>query len=98
MEQTLVIRMHKFGIVCPDAQTLKVASAIVQRASKKRFIDDDKRATCKRIQRQVKHLDANDPCAFEYMKEYPRTPFPRPLDKIRFYLEINLPPFCFEIR
>ena len=74
MEQIIAIRMHRWGIVCPDAQTLKVASAIVQRASKKRFIDGDKRAIAKRIQQSVKQLDTDNPWPFEYVRDYPRSP------------------------
>ena len=75
IQEIIAVRMHKWGLVCPDATTLKHASAIVQTCSKKRFADDDKRGMAKDIQQMLKQLELAEPWPFEYIHNYPRSPF-----------------------
>ena len=75
IQEKIACRLHRWGLVCPDATTLKQASAIVQTCSKKRFADDDKRGMAKDIQQMLKQLELAEPWPFEYIHNYPRSPF-----------------------
>jgi len=64
--------------VCPDADTLKRASAIVQAVSGNRATATDKRGYVHGVKQKLKILDRSTPWAFEYIRNYPRSPFELP--------------------
>ena len=64
LQETIAVRMHRYGLVCPDATTLKHASAIVQACSGKRATDDEKRAWAFGIKDMLKKLDKEDAWPF----------------------------------
>ena len=71
IQETVACRMHRYGLVCPDANTLRIASAIVQACSDKRPTDEEKRAWAFEIKDMLKKLDREDPWPFEYIRRYP---------------------------
>ena len=78
LEEIVAARMHRTGLVCPDADTLKRASAIVQAASGKQATTADKRGYVHEVKRILKKLDKHIPWPFEYIRDYPRSPFELP--------------------
>ena len=75
VEARVAERLFKFGIVCPDAKTLKRASAIVQGCSGRTFTADDKRLFAHAVRKLLKKLDKEAGWPFEYIRQYPRSPF-----------------------
>ena len=75
LEDIVAIKVHRLGIVCPDADTLKRASAIVQAVSGNRARATDKRAYARGVRQKLKIVDKSTPWAFGYIKNYPRPPF-----------------------
>ena len=70
------VRMHHFGITCPDHETLKRASAIVQVIhNNKRVTREDKREFAWGVKRVIKKLDVDSPWPFCHIRAYPRSPF-----------------------
>ena len=74
-------RMYGWGMVCPDAKTLRIASAIVQTCSGKRCKEEDKRQYARDIQSTVKTMERDaekneniQKWPFEYILRYPRSP------------------------
>ena len=78
IEDLLAQRMHRLGMVCPDPDTLKRASAIVQAVSSTRATKTDKRSSAHGVKKKLKQLDRITPWAFEYICIYPRSPFELP--------------------
>ena len=78
MEDIVAIRMNRLGIVCPDVDTLKRASAIVQTVSGNRATTTDKRSYARGVKQKLKNLDNSIPWAFEYIRNYPPSPFELP--------------------
>ena len=69
------VRMHHFGITCPDHDTLKRASAIVQVIhNNKRVTREDKREFAWGVKRVIKKLDVDRPWPFRHIRAYPRSP------------------------
>ena len=68
------VRMHHFGITCPDPETLKRASAIVQVIHNKRVTREDKREFAWGVKRVIKKLDVDRPWPFRHIRAYPRSP------------------------
>ena len=62
LEEIVAVRMHRLGMVCPDADTLKRASAIVQAVSGNRATETDSKRGVKCI----------------LIRHYPRSPFELP--------------------
>ena len=75
MQEIVAVRMHRYGIVCADAHTLKRASSIVQACSGKRATDDEKRDWAFEVKDMLKRLDKENTWPFEYIRQYPRFPF-----------------------
>ena len=83
-EEFMAIRMHLLGIVCPDATTLKNASAIIQAVmSDAKATTLDTRLYHRAVQKKLKTLDKASPWAFEYIRNYPRSPFELPIEVLR---------------
>ena len=80
LEDIVALKMHALGIVCPDADTLKRASAIVQVMFREKSSATDKRLYGRRVQTKVKKLDSEVPWAFAYIIIYPRSPCELPPD------------------
>ena len=76
--EIVAIRLHGYGLVCPDADTLKRASAIVQTCSDEQVTDDEKRSWAHEVKGMLKKLDEESPWPFEYIRTYPRSPFELP--------------------
>ena len=79
MAEIMATRMHKFGLVCPDPDTLKRASAIIQQCFSGRPTANDKRSWAWHIKTVVKKMDATAHWPFEYIVDYPRSPMELPL-------------------
>ena len=81
LEIVLATRLHRCGMVCPDADTLKRASAIVQLCMISKTANaTDKRNICRGVQAKLKKLDEVEPWPFEYIDKYPRSQFELPAD------------------
>ena len=78
LEDIIACRLHKCGLVCPDANTLKRTSAIVQACMTSTTKPAEKTAICRGVQSKLKKLDGSTPWPFEYMGKYPRSPFELP--------------------
>ena len=78
MQQVVGGRMHRLGVVCPDADTLNRASAIVQAASGNAATATDKRELLLGIRNVIKTLDRHVKWPFEYIRNSPRSPFDLP--------------------
>ena len=76
LEEIVAIRMHLLGIVCPDASTLKRASAIVQvvMPGVNATAKDTREYLCG-VRNKLKKLDRGSKWAFAYVSTYPRSPF-----------------------
>ena len=68
------VRMHQFGITCPDPEILKRTSAIVQVIHNKRVTREDKREFAWGVKRVIKKLDVDRPWPFRHIRAYPRSP------------------------
>ena len=85
LEIILATRLHRCGMVCPDADTLKRASAIVQLCMISRTANaTDKRSICRGVQAKLKKLDEVEPWPFEYIDKYPRSQFELPEDVLNY--------------
>ena len=85
LEIVLATRLHRCGMVCPDADTLKRASGIVQVCMINRTANaTDKRSICKGVQARLKQLDEIEPWPFEYIDKYPRSQFELPADVLTY--------------
>ena len=73
MEEIVATRMHSVNIVCPDAETFKRASAIVQSAMP--GVNLDTREIVCGVRDKLKKLDKGSNWAFAYIDKYPRSPF-----------------------
>ena len=81
LEDIIAIRLHRCGIVCPDVDTLKRASGIVQACMiNNKANEADKRSICKGVRAKLKKLDGTTPWPFEYIGKYPRSPFELPAE------------------
>ena len=78
LEDIIACRLHKCGMVCPDANTLKRTSAIVQVCRTSTTKPAEKTDICRGVQSKLKKLDGSTPWPFEYMGKYPRSPFELP--------------------
>ena len=78
LEDIIACRLHKCGMVCPDANTLKRTSAIVQACRTSTTKPAEKTDICRGVQSKLKKLDGSTPWPFEYMGKYPRSPFELP--------------------
>ena len=78
LEDIIACRLHKCGLVCPDANTLKRTSAIVQACRTSTTKPAEKTAICRGVQSKLKKLDGSTPWPFQYMGKYPRSPFELP--------------------
>ena len=81
LETIIAARLHRFGMVCPDVDTLKRASGIVQVCMINTTANAaDKRSICRGVQAKLKKLDEAEPWPFEYIDKYPRSQFELPAD------------------
>ena len=81
LENIIAARLHKCGLVCPDVDTLKRASGIVQACMiNTKANEADKRSICKGVRAKLKKLDGSTPWPFEYIGKYPRSPFELPAE------------------
>ena len=79
LENIIAARLHKCGLVCPDVDTLKRASGIVQACMITTTAKAaDKRSICKGVRTKLKKLDDGAPWPFEYIEKYPRSSFELP--------------------
>ena len=79
LENIIAARLHKCGLVCPDVDTLKRASGIVQACMITTTAKAaDKRNICKGVRTKLKKLDDGAPWPFEYIEKYPRSSFELP--------------------
>ena len=84
LEDILAIRMHRLGIVCPDADTLEKANAIIQAVM--RYAKETPTATRlvrRALQKKLKKLDKASPWPFPYITNYPRSPFELPVEVLQ---------------
>ena len=97
MAELLAIRLHALGVVCPDADTLKCASAVIQAACRPHhsLSADAKRECAHAVRDKLKRLDRSTPWPFQYIRYYPRSAYELPLEVYKHaYGErdpINLP-------
>ena len=81
LENIIAVRLHRCGMVCPDVDTLKRASGIVQACMiNNKAKAADKRSICKGVKAKLKQLDGAAPWPFEYIRKYPRSPFELPAE------------------
>ena len=79
MEEIVATRMHSVNIVCPDVDTCKRASAIVQSSMPcVNATPTDTRDIVNGVRDKLKKLDKGSKWAFQYITTYPRTPFQLP--------------------
>ena len=84
LENIIAARLHKCGLVCPDVDTLKRASGIVQACMITTTAKAaDKRNICKGVRTKLKKLDDGAPWPFEYIEKYPRSSFELPDEVFR---------------
>ena len=77
-------RVHSFGMVCCDADTLKRASAIVEHCSQYVATEELKLAWTREIKDKLKKLDKARPWLFDYREKYPRSPFELPQEVLEW--------------
>ena len=70
--EILAIRLHGFGHVCLDADTLKRASAMLQACSDTQVSIDEKRGWAHEVKVMLKKFDKESPWSFEYIRNYAR--------------------------
>jgi len=81
LENIIAARLHKCGLVCPDVDTLKRASGIVQACMiNTKANEADKRSICKGVRAKLNKLDGTTPWSFEHISTYPRSPFELPTE------------------
>ena len=76
----MACRLHKFGMVCPDADTLKRGSAILEIYSRTTPDNAKKRLWTRDIQDKLKNLDKEHRWPFDYIDVYPFSPLQLPQD------------------
>ena len=68
-EDLVATRMHDYGMVCCDAQTLKRTSAIVEHCSQEQMGEEQKIQCTRAIKSKLKSLDKSKPWPFDYREQ-----------------------------